>query len=226
MYRGHETPGSRDAERGKRELARHRPDLALRSLKTAADSCPASRSGELSELLYWLAVALLRLDRPELAIKSLASAQKLRQRGVARAAYRARVNQYGMIKRASPELDDFYAFYSIHVAAYLYRREASRFESASEKDEVVRMIGGAWLKLSRSGRLCGRSPAEKLSLFREWPVGLPTFRMEERPRPEIIRADFRRGRRIGGDDRCSCGSGLPFRQCCGRTSSLHEFACE
>jgi len=77
----------RDFRMGRRALANHRPDLALRGFRAAAGACPATRPGELSAYLYWLAVALMRLDRPELALKSLASAQKLRPRSHARAVY-------------------------------------------------------------------------------------------------------------------------------------------
>ena len=96
-----------DFRRGQSELARHRPDLAVRKLRAAVDACPAAKAGELSRDLYWLAIALLRLDRPELAMRSLASAQKLRPRGIARTVYERRVNAYGMCRRSSPTLDDF-----------------------------------------------------------------------------------------------------------------------
>ena len=51
----------------------------------------------LSRNLYWLAIALLRLDRSEIALRSLASAQKLRPRSLARLAYVNRVNDYGWV---------------------------------------------------------------------------------------------------------------------------------
>ena len=43
---------------------------------------------------------------------------------------------------------------------------------------------------------------------------------------EPLVGDFRRGAlgkaRVGADDRCPCGSGLPFRRCCGRQASCVE----
>ncbi|HET7839881.1 MAG TPA: hypothetical protein VFL04_08975, partial [Rectinemataceae bacterium] len=149
---------------GLRDLGRHRPDLAVRRFREAADSCPASRPGLLSRRLYWLATALLRLDQTELALKSLASAQKLRPRGYAREAYSRRVNAYGMPRRQSPELDDFYAFYSIHMCEYLRKKEQPRFDTRQEKDVVVRLVGDSWLALSRSRRLAALGAGEKLRL--------------------------------------------------------------
>jgi hypothetical protein len=226
MMRYGKTVCDSDLRRGKAELLRHRPDLAVRSLRKAADACPATRPGELSERLYWLALALFRLDRPELALKSLASAQKLRPRGIAREAYSRRVNDYGMLRRQSPEIDDFYAFYSIHACAYLGRKKGSRYDSQAEKDAVVRIIGDSWRTVSRSGRLASLQPAAKLALFRDWPVAFPAFGAVSAPPGSTIEVNFRRGAKQGCDDRCRCGSGLPYRQCCGRTSSPSERFCE
>jgi hypothetical protein len=202
----------------------------VRSLRRATDACPAEHPGELSRDLYWLALALLRLDRQEIALKSLASAQKLRPRGYARRAYLLRANVYGMPRRSSPALDDFYAFYSIQACIYLNRRRAGNFESSAEKEAVTRLVGDAWHRLSRSGRLEGLRPVDKLELFRSLKLSFPAFGLgqayESSTRPREIPADFRRGGRIRGDDRCCCGSGLPYMQCCGRSAGMGERSCE
>jgi hypothetical protein len=176
--------------------------------------------------LYWLTVALFRLDQRDLAIKSLASAQKLRPRGFARAIYRRRVNEYGMPRRASSELDDFYAFYSIQIGVYLGRKEKPRFDSVAEKDVVVRIVLDSWLSLSRSGCLGPMTAGEKLKIFKDWKVSFPVFGMNANGCKKIVQVDFRAQRTLTGDDRCPCGSGLPYRQCCGRTASLRELSCE
>ena len=168
-----------DFRAGMRSLAEHRPDLALHSLRAAADDCPASDPAELCRDLYWLAQALLRLDRPELAVKSLASAQKLRPRGFARRLYLRRVNDYGMCRRSSVELDDFYAFYSLHACAFLNRKPNGRFDSNAEKDAVTRLIGDAWRNLLRSGKLDGLSSGKKLALFKSWKMAFPFFGLNQ-----------------------------------------------
>ncbi|MDA8411627.1 MAG: SEC-C domain-containing protein [Treponema sp.] len=239
--------------RALRDLARHRPDRALEPLRAAVDACPALRKVELSRRLYWLAVALLRLDRTDLAIKSLASAQKLRPRGLARDVYVHRVNAYGMPRRASPELDDFWAFYSLQACVYLATRPGRRFAAAAEKDLVTRTIAAAWMELRRSGKLLGRNIEERLALFKAMrldfpmPVGLGgradlkgraglegrVLPLSERatslsgaPEPshcaDPLKVDFRRGKKVKATDRCPCGSGLPYCQCCGRTKSPLE----
>jgi SEC-C motif len=211
---------------GKRALANRRPDLALRHFRAVADACPASRPGDLSRYLYWLAVALLRLDKPEIALKSLASAQKLRPKSLARRAYLHRINEYGMCRRSSPELDDFYAYYSLQACAYLSRKERARFESNAEKDAVTRLIAEAWRAITRSEALVGRSSSRKLDFFKANILDFPFLSLNSPKRGTIIAADFRRGYRLMGDDPCSCGSGLSYMRCCGRTGSLRESFCE
>lgn len=223
--------GARELRAGLRELEGHRPDRAVRSLRAAVEACPASRASELEKRLYWLAVALLRLDQPEIALKSLASAQKLRPRGRARKAYLVRVNCYGMPRRKSAELDDFYAFYSIHVCRFLAARVGGRFGSEAEKDLVTKLVTSAWLELKRSGRLAGIGPGGRLELMKRWSVAFPAMLAASMGRglgacvdcgAEPRAVDFRRKRALSPDDRCPCGSGLPFRLCCGRTQSDRE----
>ena len=218
--------GSRELKAGVRALGKHRPDLAVRSLRAAVDACPASLAGDLELRLYWLAIALLRLDRPELALKSLASAQKLRPRGIARAAYRRRANEYGMPRRGKVELDDFYAFYSIQACLYLKRKDRPRFDSVEEKDAVVRLIGDAWRGLSRSGRLKGLDSSAKLAIFRDVRTAFPAFGLSRASAGAVLSVDFRRKTLLRGEERCPWGSGLPFRQCCGRTASPRELFSE
>jgi len=211
-----------DFRRGLRELLKHRPDLAVKSLRKATEDCPAERPGELSVKLYWLSLALFRLDRPELALKALASAQKLRPRGISRAAYLRRVYDYGMLRRSSSVLDDFYAFYSIHSCYYLSKKRNGRYDSPAEKDAVIRLISDAWRVLSGSGKLAERGPAEKLVIFKEWPIEFPVFGTTRVVHKSEVLYDFRRGRGQHIDGKCMCGSGLPYMQCCGRTASPSE----
>lgn len=214
--------GERDLRKGMRELSAHRPDRALRLFRSSVEVCPAARPAELEKRLYWLAVALLQLDQVELALKSLASAQKLRPRGLARSAYMVRVNDYGMPRRASPELDDFYAFYSIQVCGFLARKRGGRFSSEEEKDAVTRLVALAWQGLKKGGKLSGLGAGEKISLFRAQGNVFPDFILDAGRRASVggasfsITVDFRRAKVVRPDDSCTCGSGLPYRLCCGR----------
>lgn len=211
---------------GLRELSRHRPDLALAHLRAAVDATPAACADRLSRALYWLSVALFRLDRKELGVKSLASAQKLRRRGFARSAYLTRSNEYGMPRRPTPELDDFYAFASIQMAAYLARKRRVRFESHVEREAVTLLVAQAWKDLLRSGRLDGVECSAKLVIFRQVEPGFDGVGMAGTRAggasgtmaagTRIIRASF------GSSGRCSCGSGLDSARCCRRTRGLSE----
>ena len=211
--------------RGIRELSSHRPDRAIASLRQAVDAIPPSCSDELSQALYWLSVALLRLDERPLAIKSLASAQKLRRRGHARRLYLRNINEYGMPRQVNSSLDDFYAFTNLQIAYYLGKKSSNRFDSFQEKDAVLRLILDAWKRLSASGQLAGLGACEKLDIFRKMKLHYPSFGLSNTHRV-FVRASFGPSRPNStlkkAAERCNCGSGLPYGQCCGRVQHLKE----
>lgn len=209
--------------KGLKELSRHRPDLAIETLRLAVDAIPAACGEELSSALYWLSIALLRLDQRELAIKSLSSAQKLRPRSHARSIYLRSINGYGMLRQPTPELDDFYAFTNIQMAAYLLRKTSRRFDSFQERDIVLRLILEAWKSLTASGAFAGMDCCEKLDRFKRVRPNFPSFGFAVNQRG-AKRLAFAFGQRVGDDAtrRCGCGSGLPYIQCCGRVKSLRE----
>ncbi|PKL06912.1 MAG: hypothetical protein CVV53_01920 [Spirochaetae bacterium HGW-Spirochaetae-9] len=219
---------------GLKQLASHRPDQALETLRLAVNSIPPACPEELSKALYWLSVALLRLDRRDLAIKSLASAQKLRRRGYARSAYLRRINDYGMIRQPTAALDDFYAFMNLQLASYLSRKSRKRFDSFQERDAVFKILLDAWKSISEGPLLDDRESCEKLILFRKIKPSFPRFDFGSSPgiASSMIRTSIGRtkGKVFGahqqGNDqaqgRCGCGSGLAFTQCCGRVLSLGE----
>lgn len=209
--------------RGLRELAAHRPDIAIGTLRQAVEAIPPACSDDLSRALYWLSVAFLRLDNRPLAIKSLASAQKLRRRGYARRVYLRNINEYGMPKQPTLELDDFYAFTNIQMAVYLAKKARSRFDSFQERETVFRLILDAWKSLQSGHLLEDRECGEKLDLFRRIRPSYPSFGMGG-GQQRVIRTSFGQIRYAGmnASQRCVCGSGLPYTQCCGRVKNLGE----
>jgi len=212
--------------KGLRNLAGHRPDLALDALRLAVDAIPPSCGDELSRALYWLSVALLRLDKKDLALKSLSSAQKLRRRGFARRFYLHNINEYGMPKQPTPSLDDFYAFMSVQLAAYLVRKPNRRFSSQVERETVFMIIADTWKSLKANPAFIAADCGEKLQLFKRTKPGFPIFGLENQ-RTNILRPSFeKRSSFVPADlrlgTRCSCGSGLSYNRCCGRVRGLGE----
>ena len=217
---------------GLKQLAGHRPDQALETLRMAVESIPPACPEELSRALYWLSVALLRLDRRDLAVKSLASAQKLHRRGFARSAYLRRINGYGMVRQPTVELDDFYAFMNIQLAAYLSRKSRKRFDSFQEREAVFKLLLDAWKSISEGTLLNGRESCEKLVIFQKMKPSYPRFDIGSSlsTANRATRTSF--GFRVGFgptqqrdallSSRCGCGSGLPYTQCCGRVRGLEE----
>lgn len=211
--------------KGLRELANHRPDKALDPLRRAVDAIPPACSEELSHALYWLSVALLRLDKRDLAVKSLSSAQKLRCRGHSRTMYLRHINEYGMPKKPTAELDDFYAFMNIQLAAYLSKKPRKRFDYFGEREAVFGLLLDAWKNMKSRGFLRDRDCGEKLSLFKRIRPSFPGFGMDQK-QTTVIKASFgahaERAYGISPEQRCVCGSGLHYGQCCGRIKSVGE----
>jgi len=214
--------------RGRRFLSRHEPRGAIAELRKAADACPVSARRDLARILYYLGLALERTGRGDLAVMSWVSARKLVHFGAVDRAYGRWVNEYGMRRRPSPEADDFEAFKSIQTARYLSKRGSRRFGSRAERDAVNDLIDDAWKVFSAQLKFQGLSCSQKLDLFRRARVDLPFLCVEDAMAEgcEPIVGNFRsshvRSPRVAGDDRCTCGSGLPFRACCGRLRSCIE----
>ncbi len=222
-----ETRATNDSEfrRGKRDLARHRPDLAMMHFRAVVESTPVEDTRAFVEAMYWLAVSFFRLDKPELAIKTLASAQRIRRRGVVRDAYLAWVNGYGMIRRGKSELDDFYAYSSLQIGSYLGKKRMKRFDSMEEKDIVMRIVTDAWKRLCASGMLEGKSCSEKLGLFKSRKPIFPSFRQGARGSgARMLAGEFGTAACLENEARCVCGSGLPYCMCCGRIPGLRELS--
>lgn len=214
--------------RGRRFLSRHEPRPAIVELTQAAANCPANYRRDLARILYYLGLALERTGRGDLAVMSWVNARKLVRSGAVERAYGRWVNEYGMRRRPSREADDFAAFKSIQMARYLSKRGSRRFASRAERDAVSDLIEDAWKSFSAQRVLQGLPCARKLELFRRATVDLPFLCVEDAMESgfEPIVGNFRAGRtgpaRVLSDDRCPCGSGLPFRACCGRLHSCVE----
>lgn len=224
--RGRDRPSQRYSS-GMRALAAHDPLAALRLLREAVDECPASAPRELSRRLYWLAIALRRLGKDGLAIKALASAQRLAPRSRARSMYERVANGYGMPKAACREHDDYRAFCSIHLGRYLAHAPERRFADQAEADAVLAIIADAWLSLARSRGeerpFASVGCDDKLKAFKAVRIDFPALR--ERPGladAAVIQVNFRAGKAVEPGDRCPCGSGLPYRRCCGRVRAPYE----
>jgi len=119
--------------KGLYELSHHRPGRSLEFFQKSIALTPAVCGARLSRALYWLSIAMFQLNKRDIAIKSLANAQKLRHRGYARKLYMRHINEYGMLKRPTKELDDLYAFVSIQLSLYLVKRPHNRFASEAER---------------------------------------------------------------------------------------------
>lgn len=206
---------------GRRALAAHDPARALPHFRAAVDAVAPSERRELARNLYWLAITLNRLGKAELAIKALASAQKLEPRGRARALYCRISNEYGMARSSCREHDDYKAFFSIQLRRYLNSVPGAKFESGEEMEAVLAIIADAWIRLGRTRDLSLLNCADKLAVYQSAKIVFPEFgRFAGTAR--VLPGDFGSTAGVPRSGRCSCGSGLPSTRCCGRVSAPSE----
>ena len=207
--------------RGKRHLAHHRPRIALEEFRAALRICPVAERRDLARILFFLGIALRKVGLPSSALKSWVTARNVGKRSsYARMAARF-INDYGMLRQMSSDLDDWNAFYAVQLKKYLESKRSRKLGSQGEKDMIWDLIYEYWLGIRKSGVLEGKSNSEKLNLFADIEIIFPFFTPPEE-RSEVIQVDFQKKTRPKADDPCPCHSGLSFGKCCGRTPAEEE----
>jgi hypothetical protein len=210
-------------DRGLGALSKHKPIDAVKELQKALDGCPASKARELYRICLYLGVALQRLGYPQSAIKSWISCQRLNKRGPTRKMLSRFTNCYGMERQQSTEADDWQAFSSVQIARYLLGKNKRTFSTQAEQDMISDLIRDSWAELCKSGFLAGKSGCDKLNAFRSVRIVFPTVVITEpHLNGPVIAVNFRTQKKMRLLDRCYCGSGLTFAQCCGRTPGKEE----
>jgi hypothetical protein len=214
---------ARHYDRGLGSLARHRPAEAVKDLQAALEDCPPSRSHDLYKICLFLGVALQRVGFPQSAIKSWISCQRLNKRGPTRKMLSRYTNCYGMERQGSSAADDWQAFLSIQTVRYLLGKHKRTFSTRAEQDMIRDLIMDSWGELRRTADLVQMSGCDKLEAFRAVRIVFPTVVLTE-PHLDgpVIAVNFQTKQRVGLNDRCSCGSGMPFMLCCGRTPGKEE----
>ena len=131
-------------------------------------------------------------------------------------------NDYGMVRQATPELDDWQAFYSIHLQRYLRSKRSQRITTGAESDMIRDLIYDTWKRLNNRRLLAAKSAQEKLELFGSVEIVFPFYLLPSERAGDVISVDFVAKSRLSAHDRCRCGSGMPFMMCCGRTRGVEE----
>ena len=203
-------------------MSGHRPLEALHELQKALELCPVSNKKEFTKILFYMGTVLQKLGFGGIAVRTWASAAGLRKNGPCSKMLERMTNEYGMFSEGGDENSDFRAFHAIHLSRYLLSRGTHRFGSSAEKDMVYEVIRSAWDEVSENFQLSGVPVSEKLEIFRAQIVIFPYLKCPENWTCEEISYNFRTNERIGDDDRCGCGSGLPRKYCCGRIPSEDE----
>lgn len=221
-----------EIDRGRRALAGHRFGQALRhfdrALRLGAETrgLPQARRSidraTIADLHRYRALCLQKFGMRNMALASLVEAARLVKRGVGRRELARHQNQYGMARQATTLLDDQHAFYGIQVARYLRSKKSHRLGTRAEVDMVVELIGDHWSQIVRGGGLEGMDADERLRAFTNTSIIFPFLSVPQGVAPDNMAVDFTRGARVRPRDRCTCGSGLPYRSCHGRLRGIDE----
>ena len=210
---------------GRFYLSKHDPENALKSFEAALELCPIDRNQELARILSYLGITFMKLGMSNCALKSWGTAQKLNKQGYASKLLRRFSNDYGMAKQVTQEIDDWKAFYAVHLARYLSTKKSKRLGTDAEKDMIWDLILDGWREVKARVDLAAMSSEEKMHLFSTYDIVFPLFAVPVTDEGKVpIPVDFSRKRRVSFEDHCFCGSGLPFKICCGRTPGEDELA--
>ena len=113
---------------------------------------------------------------------------------------------------------DWQLFYSVQIERYLKRKVQKRFCSEVEKDVIKDIISEYWrclkIKIPENS-----SKKAKIDLFYRFVLIFPYFVVEEET---IIPVNFCKKTIIREEEACSCGSGIPYYDCCGRIPDAEE----
>ena len=208
-----------DIDRGIHFLSRHAAKESLGCFTKALEKCPVSEKRELAIILYYLGVALERLGFVDCAVKSWIASLRLRKNQHTLKMIHRFSNSYGMSSQGCQELDDWRAFYAYHLGRYLRSKKARRLSNDAERDMIRDLIGDAWKDLKASRLVEGMSAEHKSRVFQQVKIFFPN---PESVVDSVVHVDFHEGKRVAPNDRCPCGSGLPFMSCCGRTPGERE----
>lgn len=224
-------PWLRDMSRGKRALRHHRPLLAVREFQRAINGFPEERDHvphaggrrrELAILHYYLALSLRKAGARNRALSEFVQAASLTKRGFARRKLHTQTNGYGMARQSSPHLDDRHAFYGVQLSRYLRSKRSHRLGTRAEVDMVMELVEEHWKQLSETGGLEALAHDQRLARFREVVIVFPFLSVPEEMKTDDLAVDFWHGKRVGREDRCPCGSALPYKLCHGRPPGIDE----
>jgi hypothetical protein len=176
---------------------------------------------DLAKILFYLGISLRKVGLPSSALKSWVTARNVGKRAyVGRMADRF-INDYGMLRQMTSEMDDWNAFYAVQLKKYLQSKRSRKIGSQGEKDMIWDLIYEYWQGMRHSGVLRGKSNSDKLGLFSAVEIIFPYFEAPE-PANEVIQVDFFSKERPNVDDPCPCRSGIPYGKCCGRIPADEE----
>jgi hypothetical protein len=213
-----------ETRRGLKYLRKHLPQKAVLHFRRGLDLCQPDNKDHLCKILYFLGVSLQKLGIPGGALKSWSTASKVKKHSYSSYMLKRFANDYGMPRQVSKELDDYKAFYSVQLVKYLNTKQCRRIITEAEGDMIKELISDHWKVLKEQIALSALEPKDKIVIFSRVKIVFP-FYLDNAVEPnKTLDVDFVEKKRLYPETRCRCGSGLPYKLCCGRTPGQDELA--
>jgi hypothetical protein len=211
-----------ELQKGKTLLSHHDAAGSLKRLARALRMCPACECRCSSNILFYMGIALKRLGYYSSALNLWISAQRIKKQKRIRKMIGRVANGYGMLKQPTEEKDDRNAFFAVQIRRYLDKKTNKRFTTCAEKDVVFELINDYWKSIRKYAILRGKSTGEKRDIYHKIQIPFPYLVMPKHLGDSILRVNFNVKDKKSEENRCFCGSGLPFAMCCGRTPAVEE----
>jgi hypothetical protein len=193
-----------------------------RSASFGGDSLGSLSRRERAELYRSLGAAARKDGRPNLALGYFVESYALRKTQIMRRRIDALSNEFGMAKQTDPCADDWQAFYCIHLRRYVASKKSKKLGTLAESDMIRELIHEHWQRVQDSQLTVALSPDQRLLLYEKIVIVFPYFDVPEHMNDSTVHVDFNRKGRMLPAVRCSCGSGLAFKLCCGRIPGTDE----
>ncbi|MFP4382898.1 MAG: hypothetical protein ACLFSE_02565 [Spirochaetia bacterium] len=211
-----------EAKKGRRALKNHQPREAVLHFRRALDLCRPEQKNCLCRILYYLGISLQKLGMTGGALRSWSAAAKIKKKSRSAHMLKRYANEYGMPKQKNGDLDDYKAFYSVQLLKYLNTKQSRKIVTQAEGDMIKALITDNWKVIKRHIALRALNSQDKMTLFSQIKIIFPFYVSDEFEKDNTVEVDFNKKQKMYPETKCRCGSGLPYKLCCGRIPGQDE----
>ncbi|MEM5948825.1 hypothetical protein WKV44_09765 [Spirochaetia bacterium 38H-sp] len=200
-----------------RALARHDKERALRIFKRYISICPAEDK-RLARVLKFTGNILWSLGLKKQSLRVWTLSCKIERQPYL--ALRIRYAAHGSTDVSSFQ-SDRNLFFSIQQEKYLSSKTCKHYTSNAERDMIFELISEYWKDFLRTyPHVLSLRREEKIRLFYSVEIVFPFVAVDYMQKTRAFVSFFDSA---SENIKCSCGSGLPYRLCCGSKNNIEDW---